>query len=144
VGNLTFEVTVSAGSLRSERAGVTMRHRWTPDGVVVEADFTGAHLFLLSAAGCVLNDVYREAQGAGFVVEGVRVNAAGGFDDETWACTGVDYQVDVATPAPEADVERLLRSVDVVAEIPKAMRAGAPVRRLASPRATRLRRSESP
>lgn len=28
---------------------------------MVETQFTGAHLFHLAAAGCVLNDVYREA-----------------------------------------------------------------------------------
>jgi hypothetical protein len=36
-------------------------HRWIPGGVTVEADFTGAHLLHLAAAGCLLNDVYREA-----------------------------------------------------------------------------------
>ena len=38
-----FEVTVSAGSLRPSN-GVVMAHRWTPEGVVVETEFTGAHL----------------------------------------------------------------------------------------------------
>jgi hypothetical protein len=42
-------------------AAIRFPHRWTPGGVTVEADFTGAHLLHLAAAGCVLNDVYREA-----------------------------------------------------------------------------------
>ncbi len=57
-----FEVTVSAGTLMSASGAVVrFPHRWTPGGVTVEADFTGGHLLHLAAAGCVLNDVYREA-----------------------------------------------------------------------------------
>ncbi len=55
-GGKGFEVVVSAGSLRSV-GGVVMPHRWTLEGVVVETEFTGAHLYHLAAAGCVLNDV---------------------------------------------------------------------------------------
>jgi hypothetical protein len=42
-----------------------MPHRWTADGVLVETEFTGAHLYHLAAAGCVLNDLFREAAGLG-------------------------------------------------------------------------------
>lgn len=57
-----FEVAVGSGTLRSASgAAVSFPHRWTPDGVTAEADFTGGHLLHLAAAGCVLNDVYREA-----------------------------------------------------------------------------------
>jgi hypothetical protein len=45
--------------------------------VTVEADFTGAHLLHLAAAGCVLNDVYREAAALGIGVDEARVVAAG-------------------------------------------------------------------
>ena len=37
--------------------------------MVVETEFTGAHLYHLSAAACVLNDVYRESIELGVVVE---------------------------------------------------------------------------
>lgn len=47
------------------------------EGVAVEVTFTGAHLLHLSAAGCVLNDVYREA------------TQAGDFESETWWSTGI-------------------------------------------------------
>jgi len=60
-----FEVTVAAGTLMSDStAAAHFPHRWTPEGVTVEADFTGGHLLHLAAAGCVLNDVYREARTA--------------------------------------------------------------------------------
>ena len=125
-----FEVTVSAGGLRPDGGdGVVMPHRWTDGGVVVEAGFTGAHLYLLAAAGCVLNDLYREAEPLGIAIDGARVRATGGFEQETWASTGIEYEVEVSTAAAEAQVGRLLRVVDEVAEIPKALRAGTTVTR---------------
>lgn len=125
-----FEVVVGAGSLRSGAAGaVRFPHRWTAEGVTVETDFTGAHLLHLAAAGCVLNDVYREAAGLGIPILGVRVTAAGGYDTGSWASTGITYAVELDSPAPEAEREALLTRVDEVAEIPRAIRAGAPVSR---------------
>ena len=125
-----FDVVVGAGSLRSRSAEVTaMPHRWTDDGVTVEADFTGAHLLHLAVAGCVLNDVYREARELGIEVRGVRVHARGAFVTTSWSSTGVVYDVELDSPAPPDDVARLLTVVDDVAEIPRAVRTGAPVSR---------------
>lgn len=119
---------MSAGDLRPAGGdGIAMPHRWTDGGVVVEAGFTGAHLYLLAAAGCVLNDLYREAEPLGIWIDGARVRAAGGFDPETWASTGIEYDVELSTAASDDQVERLLRVVDDVAEIPKALRAGTTV-----------------
>ena len=120
---------MSAGSLRPAGGGVVMPHRWSSEGVVVEADFTGAHLYLLAAAGCVLNDVYREAGRLGLTIDGARVRAAGGFDPDTWASTGIDYEVDVASDSSDEEIERLVSVVDDVAEIPKALRSGTTVAR---------------
>ena len=85
-----FEVTVGAGTLMAA-SGTAARfpHRWTSGGVTVEADFTGGHLLHLAAAGCVLNDLYREAAALGLELKGVRVTAAGGFDTATWQSTGI-------------------------------------------------------
>ncbi|WP_458248945.1 OsmC family protein [Streptomyces sp. MAI_2237] len=125
-----FGVVVSAGSLRpGDGRAVRFPHRWTPEGVTVEADFTGAHLLHLAAAGCVLNDLYREAAGLGITLDGVRVTASGGFDTDHWASTGIGYSVTLDSAAPAADLDRLLDVVDEVAEIPRALRAGASVGR---------------
>lgn len=126
-----FDVVVGAGTLRGAGADVVrFPHQWTPDGVAVEASFTGAHLLHLAAAGCVLNDVFREAERRGIPVYGVRVTASGGFNPETWESTGIRYLVDVDTPAPANELDALLDAVDSVAEIPKSIRAGAPVGRV--------------
>lgn len=125
-----FEVAVGAGTLRSAASSaVQFPHRWTPEGVTVEADFTGGHLLHLAAAGCVLNDIYREAAALGIEVKGALVSAAGGFDTGTWTSTGISYSVDVDSDAPADDLAHLLEVVDQVAEIPRAIRAGATVRR---------------
>jgi uncharacterized OsmC-like protein len=125
-----FDVVVSAGSFGSS-ADDTLHfpHRWTVGGVTVHADFTGAHLLHLAAAGCVLNDIYREAEKSGIRVDGVRVTASGGYDPETWASTGITYSVQVQSPTSSGELARLLAEVDAIAEIPRAIRAGAPVNR---------------
>jgi uncharacterized OsmC-like protein len=126
-----FEVTVGAGTMMSgSDAAVRLPHRWTPGGVTVEADFTGGHLLNLAAAGCVLNDVYREAAALGIEVNGVRVTASGGFDTATWQSTGIGYSVEVSSDAAADRLAHLLEVVDQVAEIPRAIRAGASVRRV--------------
>jgi len=126
-----FEVTVGAGTLMSASgSAVRFPHRWTPGGVTVDAGFTGGHLLHLAAAGCVLNDVYREAAALGIELAGVRVTAAGGFDTQTWQSTGIGYAVEVSSDAPAGQLAHLLQVVDQVAEIPQAIRAGATVRRI--------------
>ena len=131
MGSSEFEVIASAGDLRPEsHDGVEFSHRWTMGGVVVESAFTGAHLLHLSIAGCVLNDVYREAETLGVVVDGVRVSARGDFDRETWQSTGAEYQVEISSESAQSEIEQLLRVVDDVAEIPRALRAEAKVRRV--------------
>lgn len=125
-----FLVVVGAGSLRSSDPGaMQFPHRWTEGGVTVESDYTGAHLLHLAAAGCVLNDLYREAAGLGIPVDGARVSAAGGFTD-SWASTGVNYMVEVRSAASAEDLAHLIQVVDEVAEIPRSIRAGAPVQRI--------------
>jgi uncharacterized OsmC-like protein len=126
-----YLVVVGAGTLRSTDAqAVAFPHRWTTEGVTVEGAFTGAHLLHLAVAGCVLNDIYRVAADRRMEVTGVRVAASGQFDPTTWQSAGIDYSVEVQSSAPSDDVARLIELVDVVAEIPRAVRSGAPVRRV--------------
>jgi hypothetical protein len=127
-GAPSFMVRATAGSLRLED-GVRIPHSWTPDGVLADAAGTGGHFFHLAVALCVLNDTYREAQRLGLTIDGVEVKADGEFDD-AWASTGMTYQVEIASQAAPEALGELLRVVDDVAEIPRAIRAGAPVRRI--------------
>lgn len=132
-----FAVRVGSGTRRDDDAPVTMRHAWTERGVSVDVAFTGAHLLHLAAAGCVLNDVHREAAALGVPVTGVQVVARWGFDTDTWAPTGITYVVRVDGPVGD-DLAALLARVDEVAEIPRTIRAGATVRRHGRPAAEPL------
>jgi uncharacterized OsmC-like protein len=124
-----YPAVVASGTLRASAGESTaFVHQWTDEGVTVQAAFTGAHLLHLAVAGCVLNDVHREAQAAGIAIDGVRVSTDGGFDAD-WSSTGVVYTVEVASDASAEDLDRLLAVVDEVAEIPRALRAGGPVHR---------------
>ena len=122
-----FSVRSAAGSLRTG-SGVVLPHAWTEDGVEYDGPFTGAHLLHLSVAGCVLNDIYREGRAMGLEPSGVAVSASGAFEDG-WVSSGIRYAVELDGLDEEA-AARLLARVDEVAEIPRAVRAGAPVSRV--------------
>lgn len=127
---MEFAVIVGAGTLRAASESVVQfPHRWTDEGVTAEVSFTGGHLWVLAPAGCVLNDVYREAATLGIRVDGVRVTAVGALSEDTWESLGIRYSVEVDSPAGAAAVEELLTLVDGVAEIPKALRAPSTVER---------------
>ena len=117
----------TAGSLRASE-GVVLQHAWTEAGVVAGPTTNGGQVLHLAVALCILNDTYREAQRLDIRIDGVAVAADGGFDDE-WHSTGITYSVALDTRASSADCERLAAAVDAVAEIPRALRAGASVRR---------------
>jgi hypothetical protein len=121
-------VTVVAGSyLTADEEGFHLPHVWTPAGVGVRTDFTGAHLLHLAVAGCVLNDTYREAAVLNIEIVGVRVSASGDFDTRTWQSTGIEYVLEIDSPASARDLGLLQLRVEQVAEIPKALRLGCQV-----------------
>jgi hypothetical protein len=60
------------------------------------------------------------------------VAADGGFDEE-WHSTGIEYELTIDSPAPAAELGALVAVVDEVAEVPRALRHGAPVTRRGSP-----------
>jgi hypothetical protein len=118
-------VRATAGTLRATD-GVVLPHTWTEEGVVAAPAANGAHILHLSVALCLLNDTYREAERLGLKIDGVSVEADGSFDDE-WHSTGIDYSVTVDSQASAEDLAHLRSVVDDVAEIPRALRAGARV-----------------
>ena len=122
-----YGVSATAGTLRVF-GGVVLHHQWTEEDVVASPVVNGAQVLHLSVALCVLNDTYREAERLGMTVDGVAVEADGTFDDQ-WRSTGIQYSVTLDSNAPAEVLERLSALVDEVAEIPRAIRAGAPVRR---------------
>jgi hypothetical protein len=110
-----FEVTAGAGTMMSGFvAAVRFRPRRIPGGVTVEAGFTGGHLLHLVAAGCVLDDLYREAASLGIELHGFRVTVAGRFDPATWQFTSVGYSAEFSSSASADQLAHLLKAVDQV------------------------------
>ena len=90
--------------------------------------FSGGELLYLAVAGCVSNDLFREARAAGIARRRVRVRVAGAFAGEPAVSGEVRYEVDVAGDAPAAQLRALVERVDAIAEIPNSLRQGTPVR----------------
>jgi hypothetical protein len=120
-------VRATAGTLRAAE-GVVLQHSWTDEGVVAGPTANGAQLLHLSVALCILNDTYREGARLGIEIYGIAVEADGGFDGE-WRSTGIEYSVTLDAGASTEDLDRLRAVVDEVAEVPRAIRAGASVTR---------------
>lgn len=90
--------------------------------------FNGGELLYLAIAGCVSNDLFREAQAEGIELTSVRVRVRGDFGGDPAVSEPVEYEVDVEGGAPRERLDELVERVDLVAEIPNSLRRGTPVR----------------
>ena len=89
---------------------------------------SGGHLLHLAVAGCLFNDIVREAGSRGIVVTELVVRAGGGFGGEPTTSTGITYSVELAGDAPEEELRRLVADCEQVAAIPHTLRRGTQVR----------------
>jgi putative redox protein len=98
--------------------------------------FNGGQLLYLAVAGCISNDLFREARVAGITLTHVRVRVRGDFSGDPPVSEAIEYEVEIAGDAPSERLEAPVALVDRVAEIPNSLRRGTPVR-LATKQATR-------
>lgn len=89
--------------------------------------FNGGQLLYLAIAGCVSNDLYREAAKEGISLDRVRVAVRGDFAGDPPVSTPVEYQVEIAGDAGEQRLRELVELVDRIAEIPNSLRGGTDV-----------------
>jgi organic hydroperoxide reductase OsmC/OhrA len=89
--------------------------------------FNGGELLYLAVAGCVSNDLFREAAKDGIALERVVVRVRGDFAGDPAVSGAVEYDVECAG-APAERLEELVRRVDAIAEIPNSLRGGTAVR----------------
>jgi len=82
----------------------------------------------LAVAGCVSNDLFREAMGLGIRLERVRISARGEFAGDPPVSVGVTYDIEIGGEASEEQLRALVARVDAIAEIPNCLRRGTPVR----------------
>ena len=94
----------------------------------------GGELLYLAVAGCVSNDLFREAQAADIALRRVQVRARGGFTGDPAVSTAITYEVDVEGDAPAERLRALVEDVDRIAEIPNSFRSctSSPTRCLAA------------
>ncbi|SCF15570.1 Uncharacterized OsmC-related protein [Micromonospora coriariae] len=90
--------------------------------------FNGGQLLYLAVAGCISNDLFREAQAAGLDLHRVEVTVRGDFAGEPAVSGEVRYDVRVEGDAPPDLLRALVERVDAIAEIPNSLRGGTPVR----------------
>jgi organic hydroperoxide reductase OsmC/OhrA len=90
--------------------------------------FNGGQPLHLAVAGCISNDLFREAAGRGLTLRRVVVTVDGDFAGDPAVSTGITYDVEVDGDGPQADLDALVRHVDAIAEIPNSLRNGTEVR----------------
>jgi putative redox protein len=89
--------------------------------------FSGGQLLNMAVAGCVSNDLFREAARKGIRLRRVRVSVRSDYVGEPAVSTPIEYDVEVDADAPEEDIRRLIAFVDEIAEIPNSLRVGTAV-----------------
>jgi putative redox protein len=99
-----------------------------PEGGGGGLGFNGGQLLYLAVAGCISNDLFREARSSGIELSGVRVKVSGDFVGEPAVSDEIQYKVEVSGDAPEDRLRALIDQVDEIAEIPNSLRNGTRVR----------------
>lgn len=116
----THEVTVStAGVVRS----LDIPAKTEGSGSSVN----GGEFLMLALATCYCNDLYREAKRMNIAIDAVEIEASARFDGVGLAACDIRYRASVQSSASAAEIERLIRETDAVAEIHNTVRAGVPV-----------------
>jgi organic hydroperoxide reductase OsmC/OhrA len=90
--------------------------------------FNGGQLLNLAVAGCVSNDLFREAAKRGIALLRVRVTADADYAGDPAVSTPITYDVELEGEASEDALRELLDHVDNIAEIPNSLRSGTEVR----------------
>lgn len=86
--------------------------------------FNGGQLLYLAVAGCISNDLFREAPRFGVELDAVRVKVEGDFSGSPLVSDAITYDVELSG---SGDLEALVREVDRIAEIPNSLRRGTTV-----------------
>ncbi len=89
--------------------------------------FNGGQLLYLAIAGCVSNDLFREAAADGIDLSHVRVVVRGDFSGDPAVSTPIEYELELNGEAPAEALRALARRVDEIAEIPNSLRGATPV-----------------
>ena len=89
--------------------------------------FNGGQLLYLAVAGCISNDLFREAATRGIGLTRVAITVDGDFPGWGEASTPITVDVGLEGDADDDALEDLLGEVWRIAEIPRSIREGTPV-----------------
>jgi uncharacterized OsmC-like protein len=84
--------------------------------------FNGGQLLNLAVAGCVSNDLFREAAARDIALTRVRVTADSDYTGSPAVSTRIEYTVEIEGDAPDEVLAALVDHVDAIAEIPNSIR----------------------
>jgi uncharacterized OsmC-like protein len=90
--------------------------------------FSGGQLLNLAVAGCISNDLFREAAKRDLSLDRVRVTADSDYAGDPATATAIAYEVEVSGHASSEALADLVRYVSEIAEIPASIRRGTEVR----------------
>jgi putative redox protein len=90
--------------------------------------FNGGQLLNLAVAGCISNDLFREAAKRDLAVRRVVVRVRSDYAGTPPVSTPIEVDVEIDADAPADEVAALLDHVDAIAEIPNSLRQGTEVR----------------
>ena len=129
---MNFEVRTDSLSGTATALGWARGHTVVIDrpaeGGGKDLGFNGGELLHLAVAGCVSNDLFREARALGLRLTRVALTARGEFTGSPQVSGGIVYSVEVWGDAPAAALRELVARVDAIAEIPNSLRQGTEVR----------------
>ena len=90
--------------------------------------FSGGQLLNLAVAGCVSNDLFREAARTGMALNRVTVRVRSDYAGSPAVSTPIEYEVEIDADASDEEIADLIALVDEIAEIPNSIRNGTEVR----------------
>ena len=90
--------------------------------------FNGGELLYLAVAGCISNDLFREAKAKAIDLARVKITVRGDFTGSPCVSTEITYNIEVDGAATPEQLRDLVQHVDRIAEIPNSLRLGTAVR----------------
>ena len=89
--------------------------------------FNGGQLLNLAVAGCISNDLFREATKRGIALRRVAVRVSSDYVGDPAVSSPIEYEVEVDGDASPHELDELVAHVDRIAEIPNSLRRGTEV-----------------
>lgn len=88
------------------------------------SEINGGELLMLALATCYCNDLFREAERLGIVLDDVEVTASADFPGIGLSARNIRYSTHVQSRVPKEKIDKLLVATDKVAEVHNTIRSG--------------------